>query len=118
MAVVVYGVTGVGQAGTELAPGVVECLVERPPGGREALGEHVDGHAVERESTEDLALVHGQRAADRGDDRAQEIGVLDGLLRAWPAVGQMAPALALERHFPALPRAPPGLYARLQQHEL
>ena len=59
-----------------------------------------------------------QRAADRGDDRAQQIGVLDGLLRACAAVGEMAPALVLERDLAALPRAPAGLDARLQQHEL
>src|SRR3954454_7116833 len=60
------GNTRVGQGRPELASSIVKCLVERPAGGVQPLGEHVDRNATERERTEDLALVRSQRGAHCG----------------------------------------------------
>src|SRR3954454_13131044 len=60
------GNTRIGQGRPELASSIVKCLVELPARCVQPLGEHVDGHAAERERTEDLALVRSQRGAHCG----------------------------------------------------
>ena len=111
-------VAGVGERGAELSPGVVQGLIERAAGARQALGEHVDRHAVERERREDLALVRRERGLHGVPDRAQQIGFLDRLLGARGAVGEPLPRVVLERDLAALPGAAARLHSGFEQHEL
>src|SRR3954447_17051783 len=78
----------------QLAPRVVQRLVERPPRAPEPLGEHVDRDAVERQRAEHLALVRGKRVANGVAQRAQQLLVLQAIMRGAPAVGQLGPRLA------------------------
>jgi hypothetical protein len=69
------------ERGPQLAACVVQRLVQRAPCRRQPLGEDVDRDAVERQRREDLALVRGELRADRVADRAEQLVVLDRLLK-------------------------------------
>ena len=53
----------------ELAARIVQSLVERPSAAPEALGEHVDRNAVQRQGYEHLPLVRRQRRGDPVPER-------------------------------------------------
>ena len=63
------------QVGPELAPGVVQRLVERAACRAEALGEDVDRDALEREGDEHGALMGGQGGRDRLRTAREQLGV-------------------------------------------
>ena len=116
--VVVEVVAGVGERRAELAPGVVEGLIERAAGARQALGEHVDRYAVERKRREHLALVRGERGLLR---RARSRAA-DRLLRSvcGPRARRRraAPRVVLERDLAALPGTAASLHSGFEQDEL
>src|SRR3954453_66091 len=106
------------QPAAQLAPGVVDRLVERAAGRAEPLGEHVDRHAVERHRDEYLALVLCQLLVDRPPYRVEQLGLLGVSLWRRVGVGELGPALGRERQLAALPRPAAQLHRRLQQREL
>ncbi len=84
----------------------------------QALGQHVDGHVVERDGDEHLALVGREVAGDRLPDGGQQLGHLGVAVRRGARIGERRPARGIEGHLAVVPRAPAHLHARLEQGEL
>ena len=69
----------------QLAPRVVQGLVEGAAGRLEVVGEDVDRHAVDRERQQDAPLVRGEDVADRLLDLPEELVLLRLGMRLEPA---------------------------------
>jgi hypothetical protein len=64
------------------------------------------------------ALVRGQVAADGALDRAQQLLLLEPLVGGQRGVGDLRPALLVDRDLAPAPRALARLHARFEQREL
>src|SRR3954454_10215488 len=102
----------------QLAPGVVQGLVERAAGRAESLRQHVDRDAVERQRHEHLALARGQLGANRALQGMEELALLEPLVGRQAGVGDLRPALLVDLDLASAPRAAASLHARLEQREL
>src|ERR671925_337388 len=102
----------------QLGARVVQGLVESTPRRVQALGEHVDRDAVQRKSDDDSPLVRRQDVGDRLLQGADQLALLDRLVRLDAGARKEAPRLRLERDLPALPGAPPELDRSFEQREL
>ena len=101
----------------KLAARVVQCLVERAASAAEALGEDVDGHAVQREGDEHLPLVRGQ-GSRIARCNASSSCACSASSCGWAGRWRERPGLRLQGDLAPLPRPPAQLHGRLQEGEL
>ena len=107
-----------GQVRAELAPRVVQGLVEGAARRAEPLGEHVDRHAVQRERDEHLPLMRGQHLVDGHPNGAKNLSLLRVLVRRVLLARETRPAFGLQGDLAALPGAPAQLHGGFEQREL
>src|ERR687896_68106 len=98
---------------TQLAPRVVQGLVEGAAGRLQPLSEDVDRYAVQRERDQHPPLVGRQYLSDRALQRREELALLELGVRLKTGAREQAPRLGLERHLAPLPGAPAQLHRGL-----
>src|SRR6185437_6608914 len=107
-----------GEPRAELAPSVVERLVEGSSSRVQASRQDIDGNVVQRDRDEHVSLVGGEVYLDRLLQSPQDLAQLDIVLWQLHAIGDHRPARGLELHLAALPYMPADLDRGLQQREL
>src|SRR5688572_505993 len=99
---------------SQLAPRVVQGLVERSAIRVQALSENVDRNAVQGERDEDAALVRRQHLGDRALQLGEQLALLGLCVRLEVGAREQLPAFGLERYLASLPRALPELDRSLE----
>lgn len=106
------------ERGPQLAPGVVQCLVQRAAGGAQPLGHDIDGHPAEGEGDENLTLARGELQLDFFPQRSEQVACLGMLVRAGRAVSDGWPRRRGDGNFSPPPGLPADFDASLDDGEL
>ena len=107
-----------GELSAQLAPRVVQRLVQSAARGAEALGENVDRHAVDGKRNQHPALVGRQGLVRSRPGSPQQLGLLRLLVGPQADAREEIPSLLLDRHLASLPGAPAQLHGCFEQCEL
>src|SRR3982750_3095855 len=102
----------------QLAPRVVQRLVQRAAVRVQPLGENIDRYTVDRKRDEDTPLVRSQHLGDRVLEAREQLILLGLRLGLEARAREEPPAFRLERDLAALPRALAQLDRCLEQGEL
>src|SRR4051794_14707669 len=102
----------------QLPARVVQRLVQRIAVRVQAVREHVDRYAVQRERRQHATLVRREDLLDGALERVEHVPLLGLGLRAEVAAREDRPRLRLERQLTSLPRALAQLHRRLEEREL